>query len=105
MHRVVNGYLVMECPLLDRLARAVVFDSSKVAVVRFMARTVQRFFLLGFENVTENDFDHRTVWIQGKSQQPSSTREFGVLMFLGNSFLLPILDALRSQIALQVHFC
>ncbi|MEI8211780.1 MAG: hypothetical protein WCI02_06505 [Planctomycetota bacterium] len=66
---------------MARLARAEVFDPSEVAVVHVMARTVRRCYLLGFDPISEKDFDHRKFWIECKLQQLAAHMGIDLLAF------------------------
>ncbi len=49
---------------MARLARAEVFDPSKVAVLHICARVVRRSYLFGIDPVSWKNHDHRKIWIE-----------------------------------------
>ncbi len=49
---------------MARLARAEVFDPSKVAVLHIFARVVRRYYFFGIDPVTGKNHDHRKIWIE-----------------------------------------
>ena len=49
---------------MARLARAEIFDPKEVAILHICARVVRRCFLLGFDFVSGENFDHRKIWIE-----------------------------------------
>lgn len=49
---------------MARLARVEVFAPDEIAVVHVMNRVVRRCFLLGIDDVTGKNYDHRKDWIE-----------------------------------------
>ncbi len=49
---------------MARVAREEVFSPGEVAIVHVMNRVVRRCFLLGDDEVTGKNYDHRKVWIE-----------------------------------------
>jgi hypothetical protein len=48
---------------MARLARVEIFAPDEIAVVHVMNRTVRRCFLLGNDQFTRKNYDHRKVWM------------------------------------------
>ena len=80
---------------MARLSRAEIFDPSEIVVVHTMARTNRRCFLLGEDQFTGKNFDHRKRWIEDKLKQLAANFGIDVLAFscLSNHFHL----VLRSR--------
>jgi len=51
---------------MARLARAEIFDPSEIAVVHLIGKTVRSCFLMGFDERSSRNFDHRKRWIEDK---------------------------------------
>ena len=49
---------------MARLARVEVFASGEIAAVHVMTRVVRRCFLMGRDEVTGKNYDHRKEWIE-----------------------------------------
>lgn len=49
---------------MSRLARVEVFSADEIAIVHVMNRTVRRCFLMGEDELSKKNFDHRKVWIE-----------------------------------------
>ena len=73
-----------------RLARAEVFDPDEVAVAHVCNRTVRRCFLMGDDEVSGKNFDHRKVWIEQYLHQFAAAFGIDLLGFaiLSNHFHL-----------------
>ena len=80
---------------MARLSRAEIFDPSEIVAVHTMARTNRRCFLLGEDQFTGKNFDHRKRWIEDKLKQLAANFGIDVLAFscLSNHFHL----VLRSR--------
>ena len=80
---------------MARLSRADIFDPSEIAAVHVMARANRRCFLLGHDQVTGKNFDHRKRWIEDKIKQLAANFGIDLLAFscLSNHFHL----VLRSR--------
>ncbi|TWU43290.1 hypothetical protein Q31b_23280 [Novipirellula aureliae] len=52
-----------------RLARSEVFDPHEVVVGHLYNRTCRRCFLMGNDQVSGKNFDHRKIWIEKYLQQ------------------------------------
>lgn len=50
---------------MARVARSEVFASDEIAIVHVMNRVVRRCFLLGDDEISGKNYDHRKVWIEG----------------------------------------
>jgi REP element-mobilizing transposase RayT len=59
-----------------RLARSEVFAADEVAVVHVMNRVVRRCFLMGTDEATGKNFDHRKLWIEELLQKLAA--QFGI---------------------------
>ena len=75
---------------MARLARAELFDPSKVAVLHLCARVVRRCFLFGVDPVTGKNHDHRKIWIEEQLKLLSANFGIDLLAFaiLSNHFHL-----------------
>ena len=62
-------------------ARRSVFAPCEVAVVHEMLRTILRCYLLGFDPVSDKDFDHRKLWIECKLQEMAAHMGVDLLDF------------------------
>ena len=80
---------------MARLSRAEIFDPSEIAAVHVMARTNRRCFLMGEDQLTGKNFDHRKRWIEVKLKQLAANFGIDLLAFscLSNHFHL----VLRSR--------
>ncbi len=47
-----------------RLARSEVFDPDEVVIGHLFSRTCRRCYLLGDDEFSGKNFDHRKVWIE-----------------------------------------
>ena len=66
---------------MARLSRAEIFDPSEIVAVHTMARTNRRCFLLGEDQFTGKNFDHRKRWIEDKLKQLAANFGIDVLAF------------------------
>ena len=73
-----------------RLTRAEVIDSNEINIVHVYNRTVRRCFLMGHDQVSGKNFDHRKVWIEKYLQQFAASFGIDLLCFtiLSNHFHL-----------------
>lgn len=73
---------------MARLARAVVFAPDEIAIVHVMNRVVRRCFLLGSDELTGKNYDHRKPWIEQLIQHFAGCFGIDVLSFaiLSNHF-------------------
>jgi REP element-mobilizing transposase RayT len=80
---------------MARLSRAEIFDPSEIVAVHTMARTNRRCFLMGDDQFTGKNFDHRKRWIEDKLKHLAANFGIDLLAFscLSNHFHL----ALRSR--------
>jgi hypothetical protein len=51
---------------MARLARAEIFDPSEIAAVHLIGKTVRSCYLMGFDERSGKNFDHRKRWIEEK---------------------------------------
>ena len=61
---------------MARLARVEVFAADEIAIVHVMNRTVRRCFLLGDDQFTGKNYDHRKLWLD--EQLIHQARHFGI---------------------------
>jgi hypothetical protein len=66
---------------MARLSRAESFDPSEIAAIHVMARTKRRCFLLGDDQLTGMNFDHRKRWIEDKLKQLAANFGIDLLAF------------------------
>lgn len=80
---------------MARVARSEVFASDEIAIVHVMNRVVRRCFLLGDDEISGKNYDHRKVWIEELFQQFASCFGVDLIAFaiLSNHFHL----VLRSR--------
>lgn len=80
---------------MARLARVELFDPSEIAAVHVMAKTVRHCWLLGLDERTGKNFDHRKLWIEDKLQALAANFGIDLLAFacMSNHFHL----VLRSR--------
>ena len=80
---------------MARLSRAEIFDPSEIVAVHTMARTNRRCFLMGQDQLTGKNFDHRKRWIEDKLKHLAANFGIDLLAFscLSNHFHL----VLRSR--------
>ena len=80
---------------MARLSRAEIFDPSEIVAVHTMARTNRRCFLMGDDQFTGKNFDHRKRWIEDKLKHLAANFGIDLLAFscLSNHFHL----VLRSR--------
>jgi hypothetical protein len=80
---------------MARLSRAEIFDPSEIVAVHTMARTNRRCFLIGDDQFTGKNFDHRKRWIEDKLKHLAANFGIDLLAFscLSNHFHL----VLRSR--------
>ena len=80
---------------MARLSRAEIFDPSEIVAVHTMARTNRRCFLMGDDQFTGKNFDHRKRWIEDKLKHLAANFAIDLLAFscLSNHFHL----VLRSR--------
>ena len=73
---------------MARMAREEVFSPDEIAIVHVMNRVVRKAFLLGTDEVTGRNYDHRKVWIEALIQHFASQFGIDVLVFaiLSNHF-------------------
>ena len=73
-----------------RLTRAEVIDSNEINIVHVYNRTVRRCFLMGHDQVSGKNFDHRKIWIEKYLQQFAASFGIDLLCFtiLSNHFHL-----------------
>jgi hypothetical protein len=55
---------------MARLDRVEMFPSDEVAIVQVLNRTVRRCFLLGNDQVSGENFDHRRQWMESELPGP-----------------------------------
>ena len=51
---------------MARLARAEIFDPSEIVAVHLIGETVRSCYLMGFDERSDKNFDHRKRWIEEK---------------------------------------
>ena len=75
---------------MARLARAEIFDPSEIAVVHLIGKTVRSCFLMGFDERSGKNFDHRKRWIEDKLKILAANFGIDLLAFscLSNHFHL-----------------
>jgi hypothetical protein len=80
---------------MARLSGAVILDPSEILAVHTMARTNRRCFLMGDDQFTGKNFDHRKRWIEDKLKHLATNFGIDLLAFscLSNHFHL----VLRSR--------
>ena len=80
---------------MARLSRAEIFDPSEIVPVHVVARTNRRCFLMGDDQYTGKNFDHRKRWIEDKLKLLAANFGIDLLAFscLSNHFHL----VLRSR--------
>ena len=80
---------------MARLSRAEIFDPSEIVAVHTMARTNRRCFLMGEDQFTGKNFDHRKRWLEDKLKHLAANFGIDLLAFscLANHFHL----VLRSR--------
>ena len=61
---------------MARLARVEVFAADEIAIVHVMNRTVRRCFLLGDDQFTGKNYDHRKLWLD--EQLIHQAKHFGI---------------------------
>jgi len=61
---------------MARLARVETFARDEIAVVHLMNRTVRRCFLLGNDQFTGKNYDHRKVWMDEELKRLAA--QFGI---------------------------
>ena len=73
---------------MARVAREEVFAPDEVAIVHVMNRVVRRCFLLGVDDLTGKNYDHRKVWIDELFQRFAACFGIDLLAFaiLSNHF-------------------
>ncbi len=73
---------------MARMAREEVFSPDEIAIVHVMNRVVRKAFLLGTDEVTGRNYDHRKVWIEALIEHFASQFGIDVLVFaiLSNHF-------------------
>ena len=73
-----------------RLARSEVFDPQEVAIAHLYNRTCRRCFLMGFDQVSGKNFDHRKAWIEEYLKQFAQAFGIDLLAYaiLSNHFHL-----------------
>lgn len=49
---------------MARLARAEIFAPDEIAIVHVINRVVRRCFLLGIDELTGKNCDHRKIWME-----------------------------------------
>ncbi|QDS86093.1 hypothetical protein EC9_02510 [Rosistilla ulvae] len=80
---------------MSRLPRSEVFDPAEIEIAHTYARTVRRCFLLGYDPVSEKNFDYRKRWIESYLKQFAALFGIDLLCYtiLSNHFHL----VLRSR--------
>lgn len=66
---------------MARLSRAEVIDPNDVTIVHVINRTVRRCFLLGNDDASGRNFDHRRIWIEELLQQFAACFGIDLLTF------------------------
>ena len=64
---------------MARLARAEIFDPAEIVAVHLIGKTVRCCYLLGNDDRTGKNFDHRKRWIEDKLQLLAA--HFGIDLF------------------------
>ena len=80
---------------MARLFRAEIFDPSEIVAVHTIAKTGRGCYLLGDDQLTGKNFDHRKQWFEDKLKQLAANFGIDLLAFacLSNHFHL----VLRSR--------
>jgi len=75
---------------MARLARVEVFAPEEIAIVHVINRVVRRCFLMGFDPVSQKNYDHRKQWIEARLRLLASCFGIDLLCFsiLSNHFHL-----------------
>ena len=75
---------------MARLARAEIFDPLEIVAVHLIGKTVRSCFLMGFDEHSGKNFDHRKQWIEDKLKQLAASFGIDLLAFscLSNHFHL-----------------
>ncbi len=75
---------------MARLARVEAFAADEIAVVHVMNRVVRRCFLMGVDEVTGKNYDHRKVWIESELKRLAAGFGIDLLAFavMSNHFHL-----------------
>ena len=75
---------------MARLARAEIFDPSEIVAVHLIGKTVRSCYLMGFDERSGKNFDHRKRWIEEKLKQLAANFGIDLLAFscLSNHFHL-----------------
>ena len=75
---------------MARLARAEIFDPSEIVSVHFIGKTVRSCYLMGFDERSGKNFDHRKRWLEEKLKLLAATFGIDLLAFacMSNHFHL-----------------
>ncbi len=75
---------------MARLARVEAFAPDEIAVVHVMNRVVRRCFLMGIDDVTGKNYDHRKAWIENELKRLAARFGIDLLAFaiMSNHFHL-----------------
>ena len=75
---------------MARLCLAEIFDPSEIVAVHTIAKTVRACYLLGDDQLTGKNFDHRKRWLEDKLRQLAANFGIDLLAFacLSNHFHL-----------------
>ena len=75
---------------MARVARVVAFASDEIATIHVMNRVVRRCFLMGIDELTGKNYDHRKTWVENELKRLSTGFGIDLLTFaiLSNHFHL-----------------
>lgn len=66
---------------MSRMARVEVFAADEIAIVHVMNRTVRRCFLMGEDELTKKNFDHRKIWVEDELKRLAAFFGIDLLCF------------------------
>ena len=66
---------------MARMARAEVFTPEEIAIVHVINRVVRRCFLMGLDEYTGKNYDHRKRWIEDELQRVAAFFGIDLLCF------------------------
>ena len=75
---------------MARLARAEIFDPSEIVSVHLIGKTVRSCYLMGFDERSGKNFDHRKRWLEEKLKLLAANFGIDLLAFswMSNHFHL-----------------
>ena len=82
---------------MARLSRAEIFDPSEIVPVHVVARTNRRCFLMGDDQYTGKNFDHRKRWIEDKLKLLAANFGIDLLAFFVSLQPLPSRASVKTR--------